>query len=399
MGGQASDAMAQRFSMELHATRGIAAIGVVGYHSLLTFKVNGLDDAHALPFSWHAAGLFQWLLLAFNGQALVTLFFVLSGTVLAMSLQRNPPSGARMLLAYAVKRVFRLFPLLAVAALLAAALFVLTPSPESDQTTRWVSLHHKISVSALPTELLLNIIGARSSLNSAAWSIKVEFLASLLFPAIFWISRRPVATGATAAALAIILFVPHDPARSAYLADFALAFLLGSFLAEGGTARLRRSADLPKALRVATFIAGLALLCATRRIFNPWDFVPSHVIFFETIGAVLIVSVLLSRPRKLPDDLRLFRRLGDLSFGIYLLHVPILTALTPLIAPIARTSGWLAGCAALFAATLGIAIPLALIAFTCVERPATRIGRLLAMWICAADRGARRIGPIAVQQP
>ena len=76
------------FSNSLASLRGTAASFVVIYHAFLLFKVSGLDtpQRHGLNFSEPFHMLVHGLIGFFNGPAAVVLFFVLSGTVLTLSL-------------------------------------------------------------------------------------------------------------------------------------------------------------------------------------------------------------------------------------------------------------------------------------------------------------------------
>lgn len=100
-------ALPRAFQPGLAALRGIAAASVVAYHAFLLLRLGGLDDAYIKAPDPDSPGLLAWqaVLATFNGPAMVTLFFVLSGTVLSVSLARNAPFRAIAAPTLAIARV------------------------------------------------------------------------------------------------------------------------------------------------------------------------------------------------------------------------------------------------------------------------------------------------------
>lgn len=375
-------AQSSGFSHGLAGLRGAAALGVLLYHAMLVVRLGPLDDAHLRPLDLTDPWLVlqHLLLVAFNGPALVTLFFVLSGAVLAMAAERETqgPGG------FWVRRLFRLYPLLVLAAcvatLLQATLFGPDPLPNA---TTWFNEHYKIPPGELSRAWAENIIGLRSSLNSPAWSIKVEILGSLLFPLLLPVARSPrLAPLAVLALVAGMFLLPGHPRQYAYMNLFTLAFLLGALVPLQGHAWAEAFFRRPRALRLAVILVLLLAMMGARRLFAPDEFTPAGPILVETLCATALVGIILYGRDHAAYRHPWATRLALASFGLYLLHLPILFALAHLLLPhLPETlpgGAWLLLTAVLALATLAIALPLAWWVFRGVEQPMQQLGRRLA---------------------
>ncbi len=117
----------------------------------------------------------------FCGPAAVNVFFVLSGFVLARSLRKTSP-GIAMYARYIVKRGFRIFPALIVSiglALLYRAM--LYPGYEVFPiASTWFNWWYKDPITF--QEAASNVLMLSASLNSNAWTLRIEMLASLILP-------------------------------------------------------------------------------------------------------------------------------------------------------------------------------------------------------------------------
>jgi peptidoglycan/LPS O-acetylase OafA/YrhL len=353
------------------------------------FRVAGVDNPQMLRFGRSGVGIgYDLTMLALNGTACVTLFFVLSGTVLSMSLERNPIVNTSMLVAFYIKRMSRLYPLLIFAAIMAAMLIIFDPIAISSHETTWLTEQRQVKMAELPRELALNFIGIKSSLNSPAWSIKVEILGSLMFPLLFIISRSPKATLAAVVALVGLMIIPHDPRKFAYMSDFSLPFLVGSYLVQGGRAWIDLLSTVSRPVRIVIAVVSAACLLIPRRLLDPATLVPSDIVIIEVAAAFALVAALLAAPQTDEVGTKYGRFLGDLSFGIYLLHVPLMTMLSPLYLGLARDRGWAVAGSLLTINTVAITIPLAFASYHLLERRFIVIGQWAAELPLARTRAA-----------
>jgi peptidoglycan/LPS O-acetylase OafA/YrhL len=173
----------------LEALRGGAAIIVVLHHFVLAFlpRYIGLTPGVDPAVDLIGSPLFVFL----NGTGMVVIFFVLSGYVLAQrGLRANP---VRSLLDAAIKRWFRLTPMILASVLLSWALFhwhlYAFEAAARDSHSDWL-LHFSYSeltqadtpslAFAVSQGLWGCLVRGESSLDSSLWTMNVEFVGSFI---------------------------------------------------------------------------------------------------------------------------------------------------------------------------------------------------------------------------
>ncbi|MBA7659106.1 hypothetical protein ES703_67071 [subsurface metagenome] len=137
------------FLPRLESLRGVAAVSVVGYHVAAIY----------------------WQIIP-TGLNAVVMFFVLSGFVLARSLEKNPSPGA-----FFLSRVYRLLPPAAAAVLLFASLY-------------WLFGYRVGGTDLGLVNVLLNALMIKSDINSVMWSMTVECAATPLILGASWALAR-----------------------------------------------------------------------------------------------------------------------------------------------------------------------------------------------------------------
>lgn len=361
--------------------RGAAALGVVLYHCIMVAKLGNLDDAYLRPIDLTDPWLVtQHVLLAmFNGPACVTLFFVLSGAVLAMSQsQEAVPIGA-----FWIKRLFRLYPLLVFAATMAAALQTCFFGTELlPNATTWFNEDYKVPLTDLPHAWAANATGVKSSLNSPAWSIKVEIIGSMIFPFILLLVRSLPRALVSILVLTMGMFLlPGHPQHYSYMNLFTLSFVLGAMVPLWGqgpaTLFLRQR---PK-LRLSAIAALILAMMWARRLLAPETFAPAGAILIETLCATALVAIALFGREHRFHRHPWVVRLSLSSYSLYLLHLPVLFVFAHLLLPRLPQnlsgSEYLITTALLAAATLAITLPFAWMMYTLLEKPLVRLGHRL----------------------
>ncbi len=168
----------------------------------------------------------------FCGPAAVNVFFVLSGFVLARSLRKTSP-GIAMYARYIVKRGFRIFPALIVSiglALLYRAM--LYPGYEVFPiASTWFNWWYKDPITF--QEAASNVLMLSASLNSNAWTLRIEMLASLILPFVVGILGK---SGWLRTALLLIasliwaVVTNNQETAPGELAHYAYMFVLGAAL-------------------------------------------------------------------------------------------------------------------------------------------------------------------------
>lgn len=369
----------------LDVGRGISALLVVLFHGLLVFRVNGADNPHLLPLDlsnpWLVA---QHLLLALaNGPAYVTFFFVLSGTVLALSLDRDPPVHPGAVVGYLIKRGFRLYPLLVFTAAAAALLQIYYFEPQVyPQATSWFNDGYKIDLASLPGEFLANAQGRSATLNGPAWSIKVEILASAAFPVLYWLSLTPRRALVAAPLLVAAMFLaPGSAERWHYMNVFLFCFFVGALVPRWGWKIAAYLEQMDRWHRIALLAALVLVFMFSRRLLAPTIFAPPLVVVLESMAAGIGVILLLHGRDRAFFHAPPMALLAKLSFGIYLLHVVVLSVLghlaLPFLPQLPGPAQALGLGLLLTLATLGVTVLVAWVLHGVLEYPMQQIGRAI----------------------
>jgi peptidoglycan/LPS O-acetylase OafA/YrhL len=307
----------------LHGLRGIAAMTVVAGHLTL----GHIMSAPALG---------------------VVLFFVLSGFLIG-KLYIEQPFNLKNAWGYAVARFARVYPLFAVVIVCTALLNAVAGSNIFG-----------LRLSAVPAHLLL----AGDALT--VWTISAEFQFYIFFVLIWAIrSRLPSALAASLPLLflasAIMLWLGTDAGRInlfGYLHIFVLGLVAASVTPMVGD-RFRTIA--------AWFIPILAVTYAAVFLFSPYFYAPRWIYMDPVaiavcgglLGATIIGGECLpNRILSLPPLLWL----GEISFGIYLLHRPVSAVVDAIV-----SFDWLA-----LPLSLALTLVFAQLAHWLIERPARR---------------------------
>ena len=189
------------FSIKLEALRGVAALMVVGFHTF--------PD--------------PWTRILFNGSAAVTLFFVLSGYVLGLSLRRGTGTRLQQACLFLWHRIFRIYPAYFITTLAFWIYwqwypFAGGPGPRSFFEDLQVSHLRQIK----------NFLFLDQSINPVTWSLKVEMAGSIALPLLHFLSQKLRWRGWILLFVAMVLlgFVPGSGNSRQSLYMFYLGYLI-----------------------------------------------------------------------------------------------------------------------------------------------------------------------------
>ncbi len=323
--------------------RAVAALLVIVYHVIEIGR-------------WTSFPITGPLLVARAGWIGVDLFFVISGFVIGLSaLQGHAREGTAFRASFARRRLARIVPLYALTALLFLLLVdpVLLMQPVSTLAMHLGS--HALFVHNLhPT--------THGSINGPNWSVALEmqFYAAMMLAAPWMARRAPLRllaglilmAWAWRAAVVWIVSASEENAHRLHVFSSQLPGTLDAFgvgialamlvLAAGaGTGTRPGSPPHPLLRRLAPgwanfLLWGLAsavLFWLAMRTYWPrasyWN-QPGMIIFWRTLlavsfGCVVAAAVTFPQPRALV--LRPLRYLGQISYGLYLWHLPVLLTL------------------------------------------------------------------------
>jgi len=311
-----------QFIPRLESLRGLAAVSVVGFHAY-----GMLHDT------------------AVTGMAPVVLFFVLSGFVLARSLERNS-SAVR----FFRNRVFRLLPAAAATVLLLSALHAL------------FGFYVGFEPSFAWTNVILNALLIKSDINGVMWSLTVESVASPLILLCFGLHKIYGPRPLVAISVVLVGISSWGPYRD-LLGGFTnlsplYAFVMGVLLHFSSL-----TGDRPRFYIARTAIAvAILLICGLRKQ-------TALTILGETAGAAALIHLvaLSGRDRIFAIlDLAPVRLVGQISYSFYLLH--------PIGLSLAARSGSQSSLV-IFALTLACTIPMAWLSWRLIEQPFVELGR------------------------
>jgi peptidoglycan/LPS O-acetylase OafA/YrhL len=322
----------------LTSIRFVAAFHVVVYHGAPFLE----------PSLGEGAGLVKNLI--HTGYTGVNLFFLLSGFILAYTyLDPDQPSRVDRR-RFWIARFARIYPLYALSLLIVAPRVVGHFLATNDAA----GAAAKIGVSGVSALALLQawIPPLRPIWNFPSWTLSVEAFFYLLFPFVVpWLWRlRPgqaLAAGASFWVLGLLpagIAVATLPAESAWTpatgilpASPLLTFLTGvpllrlhEFVLGIALARAFVPGTAPESSRLVRLAPTLALISALAigGLIAFADRIPRllvHAGLFDPVYGVLVVSLAHSRGwlrRSL--SLRPWVILGEVSYGVYVLHIPVM---------------------------------------------------------------------------
>lgn len=340
----------------LDALRVIAAFVVLVQHFRLVFELRWPE--------WLTKGLL-------DSKAAVMLFFVLSGYVLALSLGSKAPS-LDAYVRFGVRRVFRLYPVYWAALLLAFGVLWAVQQNGAGQVKglpAWFLDGTGLQLKQWFLQTTLVAPGMKSDFAlPTVWTLMTEAKVSMVFPLLAWVILRSRAVVAWGVVAALVLgshwLDAHVVGTAAFLGMFAL-----------GTALCRVPAAFWARMGPVTWwgllVLGLVLYAAIS-----WRYVMPSIwlgYYLCGFGSLIFIAGSLHWPgmRSALTRLQEFLRV-DLSYGIYILHYPVLVALKKLAGPQMASSPLLA-----FAVAVTATVGLALLLHYLMEKPAIELGRRL----------------------
>lgn len=269
------------FKQNIHYLRGLAALSVVFSHAL---------SYHATEYGVEILSKHLLDVLGIFG---VGLFFAISGYLMAALIQTQNPFE------FLLRRSARIYPLFI---LVVAITIIAYPKIWTD--------YKLASLSLAP------IGQTRFALGGIEWTLVYEmfFYVSLFFVSLLGLRARIPLLAATwfIAIMAAWLFTSlGGPLTLAGLPLQAVCIGLAGGLLIHKLNRL----PTPLAFCIAVFTLGYCSLAPT--LLNAQ--------FAAGIGCVCVVLVMVRAPAFLPDPLdRVFGKLGDWSYGLYLIHIPVI---------------------------------------------------------------------------
>ena len=335
-------------SPNLDVLRSLAVLTVMIDHLVPTLMSHGF----AVP--GRVAGF-----TAHIGQAGVLAFFVHTSLVLMYSLERmsRQHHGAALLGRFYVRRAFRIYPL----ALACIALVVILKIPAMT----WRATPPITGQVVAANVLLVQNLWTRQSVLGPLWSLPYEVQMYLVLPVLYFVARRSWGPGALTAALsaACVLGFVADRVTHGHLnlAAYVPCFLCGVLCY---ALRGRQRAALSGRLWTP-FVAGGILVYCLVHLGRPEPVYWLGWIFCLALGlAINAFKDSTSRAVNAPAH-----AVATYSYGVYLLHVPVLY----LLFDVMRLHSAPSAVAIYFALTFVLSVA----SFRAIEGPFMTVGRRL----------------------
>jgi len=350
--------------------RGVACLAVVGTHVWTIFDLRRLiEDRYGCgSLEEFVSNVVDRTL---NGQAAVEIFFVLSGCVLALSLQSTSRiSGTTWIKAFYVKRFFRIYPALWASLALTLCLWPLIKvGLTSHAYSAWALDAYPAQITA--RSVMLSLAAIYVHLNWPMWTLRVELFYSILFPAIFVMVTNQRTRTPFMILIALIALAPIPRNLSLH---YSLAFSLGALI--------------PSSRRMGNAcyrLIGLGLVPVLMYLRVPLETSVSlkNIETLEILVAWVIVYCLFHNKKSVPLlDGRFFGYIGKISYSVYVLHFPIVFGTAATMVAVFGTAA-IEDSPLLMASLLGVltlllTVPLSMVANTFVEDGGNALGKRLA---------------------
>jgi peptidoglycan/LPS O-acetylase OafA/YrhL len=315
----------------LETLRGLAALMVAISHSFIALTFGGIDQLWGRPVWSIPIGsidtFMAGIILAFaNGGAAVTIFFILSGVVLGLSLDLSAVQNSfqKRYIIFIIKRIFRIYPAHVVLMLIICAVIIIfgIVNPGTfEKSSMWYNWYYR----SIPNveSIIRNVLLLDVFLNPVTWTLKVEVAVALFFPVLHLISRIQIkyATLFQITILSVLIWLallnPGNGMILPHVYKFYLGLLIpiyGSPLAD----RIKQYANIATSkiilIAVATIVIEKQLVHGTYQSYG----------LIETAGATLLVYTLMKNSSNWFFDWHVFKKLGQFSYSFYLWHFPVL---------------------------------------------------------------------------
>jgi len=358
----------------LDGLRGLLAVLVALNHSFMILAIPvfaniwGQDIFH---FTSVQSKLQQLSMLIGNGGLAVSIFFVLSGFVLAQS-SKSWDFSLPQILTFYIRRFLRLYPvylfLIIVSALYMWSGFVYKIYPAASSWFHWW-----MQFDMTLKELLLNATFVHTYLGGVTWTLRVILLASLLFPPMMYLSKK--------ASLGINILVFFLLAWGSFkLLDFpgfndlrfTYMFFLGSILP-----RFKEKFEMKIPSIIILLLIPLTVYVLNFRYQNEIHLAG----LVESVYAFLILGLMSYNKLRIFDflDTKIFQFLGKISYSLYLVHFTVLYIFAKYaleyISPNLMSANYFLSHTIFFLVTTVLAIGVSVLVYRYLETPALALSK------------------------
>jgi len=319
----------------LHSIRGVAALYVVVFHAKFILWSGGMAYTAKYPTStWGVWDYFKFAIdmSSTAGKSMVMIFFVLSGFFITMSLENIKGTFRQRLKSFLIVRFVRIYiPYLASVAVAVLVLWgVHQWSPdlfESDAgrefNQRLIIAWNNFTLSNFLKSLVFMFDGEYIGYNFVYWSLFIESVFYLVIP--FVSLRKTTYLIASVILFAFAPFVLYFFPQShtsliRFLFEYNFYFALGQFIYVYKDAILAKleGKNYKRLLLAIAFVLYVAFdLCYLKKYFFMANFLAGITVF-------LLIVAFLKYDFKNTLFVKAIIKLGEISYSLYLVHLPVL---------------------------------------------------------------------------
>jgi peptidoglycan/LPS O-acetylase OafA/YrhL len=358
----------------LDSIRGLAAFAVLLGHTL-----GGFAWPNKL---WVWTG-FPIVNILFDGRSAVTMFFVLSGFVLAHPYLAPSEDGHMprhlFIPTFYIRRITRIWIpwFFAFVLSILARTYFFTNYATIPPASTWVEgfWHVPLTAISIVRQCAFSLHDSTQLLLPQDWSLGVELKGSALIPLFLFLARKYI-SGLVAAAVLLLIFVPTG--------HYYVSFALGVFAAKHYWRAASPLRSLSLTSKCGVLAVGVILYesrIAANHFWGVGGVVEKVVWCVASVGCVFILAGSLSS-RRIQSKLNLpiFMLLGRISYSVYLLQFIVILCLLPPFVQALNSAG-IRSTSLLFPLTMsaGVVVTVALAAamYHTIETSSIEFGRRL----------------------
>lgn len=358
---------------ELDSLRGIAAITVLLNHFIGVYMW-ALKDTHTEGLT--LVNLFKYtpLHVLWYGHEAVILFFVLSGFVLALPFFL----GKVNYMAFLTKRLCRIYIPYLVALIFSLFCFsIFNDAPIIFNLNDWFNNYWKQPLSLWDIVNSIFLIGYYDpgKINGPFWTLTHEMRIAIIFPFIMSTVVLKFTWEKSILIAAIISILSGFCSKYIPIYNFFSTthyismFIIGAVLAKNYKVFLEKYILLNKLKKICVTLAGISLFSYTWLFYNQ-KFLHRDIVndWMIALGSAIIIIVVIANNKFLL--IRPIKFLGDISYSLYLVHLPILLSVIHI------NNGVLPTWINLFIAFI-LTLVLSKISYLYIEKPSIKLGKLI----------------------
>jgi peptidoglycan/LPS O-acetylase OafA/YrhL len=365
----------ERFT-KLDGVRGLLSIVVALNHSFLVLAIPNFANVwgqNILQFTNWQSKLQQIFMLLGNGGAAVTLFFIMSGFVMGISMNKMKMDFVEIINFY-IKRIVRLYPVYLLILLLTAIyMWTIYTHIVFPMAAPWYSWWMQFKMT-LP-EFWYNFFFIHAYIGGVTWTLRVILIVSFLFPMFYTINKK-TSWWMDILITVFLVYISFNLLNITNFRDLRYCFMFYS-----GLSLVKFSgffSKLPSWVIYLTIPLGLFVLTDMRYLTD--EYIGG---VGEAVASWFLIGVLCyNLNTKIFNflDTGILKFFGKISYSLYLIHFSVLYVLARfmfqnLVLPFDQY--YLLTHSLLFIVSLAIATGISVLVYQFVEKPSADLSRKL----------------------